>query len=47
MSDSINKMINKIKTMDKQRMSAYDITQYFIYTERIKYNMNKYKSYYN
>jgi len=47
MSDSIDKMVKKIKEMDKQKMSAYDITQYFIYTERIKYNLNRYKSHYN
>jgi hypothetical protein len=47
MSDSINKMINKIKTMNKQKMSPYEISQYFIYTERIQYNLNKYKSHYN
>ena len=43
MSQSINKMVKKIKQMEKQNKSVHDIYDYFVYNERIQYNLKRFK----
>ncbi len=46
MSDSINKMIKRMKELEKQNKSVHEIWDDWIYTERIKYNLKRYRTYY-
>ena len=46
MSQSIKKMIKEIKEMEKQNKSVYEIYDYHIYKERIKYNLKRFRNQY-